>query len=72
MEINVLFGNITELQGIPFGNLIVELIGDDYEIKRGIAFIISQSQNIEVKEVLEDGSKYRVDRECFVGNALHG
>ena len=72
VEINVLFGNITELQGSPFGNLIVELIGDDYEIKRGIAFIISQSQNIEVKEVLEDGSKYRVDRECFVGNALHG
>lgn len=70
VEINVLFGNITELQGIPFGNLIVELIGDDYEIKRAIAFIISQ--NIEVKEVLKDGSKYRVDRECFVGNALHG
>src|SRR5690606_9455898 len=61
VEINVLFGNITELQGIPFGNLVVELIGDNYEIERAIEYIISQE--IEVKEVIEDGSEQRIDIE---------
>lgn len=70
VEINVLFGNITELQGIPFGNLIVELIGDEYEIKRAIEFIMKQ--NVKVKEVFEDGSERGIDIERFVGNALHG
>ncbi|MFD1607958.1 methionine ABC transporter ATP-binding protein [Oceanobacillus luteolus] len=70
VEINVLFGNITELQGIPFGDLVVELIGDNYEIERAIEYIISQE--IEVKEVIEDGSEQRIDIERVVGNALHG
>lgn len=70
VEINILFGNITELQGIPFGNLIVELIGEDYEMKRAIEFIINE--NVGVKEVFKDGSEHRVDIERFVGNALHG
>ncbi|RLL43946.1 ATP-binding cassette domain-containing protein [Oceanobacillus piezotolerans] len=70
VEINVLFGNITELQGIPLGNLIVELIGDNYEIRRAIEFIINK--DIEVKEVFEDGSEHRVDIERVVGNDLHG
>lgn len=70
VEVNVLFGNITELQGIPFGNLVVELIGDNYEIERAVEFVINQ--NIEVKEVFEDGSEHRIDIERAVGNALHG
>ncbi|GAA0305170.1 D-methionine transport system ATP-binding protein [Gracilibacillus halotolerans] len=70
VEINVLFGNITELQGIPFGNLIVELIGNDHEINRAVEYIISQ--DIRVKEVTEDGSKYRNNIKCVVGNTLHG
>lgn len=70
VEINVLFGNIAELQGIPIGHLIVELIGKDYEVERALRFITAQ--NIEVKEVLEDGSQHRVDLERLVGNALHG
>lgn len=70
VDINVLFGNITELQGIPFGNLIVELIGDDGEIERAIQFI--EKQNVGVEEVTENGSEYRPYSERFVGNALHG
>ncbi|RDW18082.1 phosphate ABC transporter ATP-binding protein [Oceanobacillus arenosus] len=70
VEINVLFGNITELQEIPFGNLIVELGGDHHEIERALRFIINQ--DIEVREVFEDGSQHRVDFERLVGNALHG
>lgn len=70
IEINVLFGNITELQEIPFGHLIVEFIGDNAEIVWAIQSIVSQ--NIEVEEVLEDGSQYRIDLGSPIRNALHG
>ncbi|WP_088008613.1 methionine ABC transporter ATP-binding protein [Indiicoccus explosivorum] len=36
LELNVLFGNITELQGIPYGNLIVEFSGNPAEIQRAL------------------------------------
>ena len=32
VDITILFGNVTELQGQSFGNLIIEFIGDDIEI----------------------------------------
>lgn len=70
IEINVLFGNITELQGIPFGNLIVELIGDEEEMERAIQFI--EKQNVEVTEVTKNGSEHRAYSKLLVGNALHG
>lgn len=49
LDINVLFGNITELQGIPFGHLIVELQGAKSEIKR--ALLVMNQENVTVKEV---------------------
>lgn len=49
LDINVLFGNITELQGIPFGHLIVELQGSESEIKR--ALLVMNQENVTVKEV---------------------
>ena len=70
IDINVLFGNITELQGVPFGNLIVELMGEDNEIERAIQFI--KKQNVRVEEVTESGSEYRPHSERLVGNALYG
>lgn len=70
VDINVLFGNITELQGIPFGNLIIELIGDDMEMERAIQFI--KKENVSVEEVTENGSEYRNHSGRVVGNALHG
>jgi D-methionine transport system ATP-binding protein len=70
IDINVLFGNITELQGIPFGNLIVELIGDEDEMESAIQFI--RQHNVEVTEVTENGSEHRAYSKCLVGNALHG
>lgn len=48
-EVNVLFGNITELQGVPFGNLIVELQGSEAEIARAYQYI--KKQNVSVKEI---------------------
>lgn len=49
VEVNVLFGSITELQGRPFGNLIVSLQGDDLEVERVIKYV--QEQQVSIKEV---------------------
>lgn len=70
VDINVLFANITELQGIPYGHFIVELLGKNGELERAIQFI--HSQDVMVQEVMEDGSKYRTDTRSLVGNTLHG
>lgn len=70
IDINILFGNITELQGVPFGQLIVQLIGEDGEVEKAIRFI--EAQNVRVREVIENGSEYRADSERLVGDALHG
>lgn len=49
VEVNVLFGNITELQGRPFGNLIVSLQGNDSELNKVVKFV--QEQEVSIKEV---------------------
>jgi D-methionine transport system ATP-binding protein len=49
IHINVLFGTITELQGTPFGNLIVEFQGSDKEIIRALTYI--NQKKISIKEV---------------------
>ncbi|TKC16166.1 methionine ABC transporter ATP-binding protein [Robertmurraya kyonggiensis] len=54
IDINVLFGNITELQGTPFGNLIVEFQGNDDEIKKVLAYV--NEKNISIKEVIAHAS----------------
>ncbi|MEH7364295.1 NIL domain-containing protein, partial [Priestia megaterium] len=69
--VNILLGNITELQGIPFGHLIIELIGTQEEIDR--AELYALQQNIKIEEVVENvRSKPRVDISGFVGNTVHG
>jgi D-methionine transport system ATP-binding protein len=54
IHINVLFGNITELQGTPFGNLIVEFQGSDKEVIRALTYI--NQKNISIKEVVAHAS----------------
>lgn len=54
VDVNVLFGNITELQGVPFGHLIVELRGQENEIKR--AYLHIQQENVSIREVIADAS----------------
>ncbi|WP_099158950.1 methionine ABC transporter ATP-binding protein [Virgibacillus ndiopensis] len=54
VEVNVLFGSITELQGTPFGNLIVKFEGEAKEISRVIMHI--NQQEVTVKEVLDNVS----------------
>ncbi|GBF10289.1 methionine ABC transporter ATP-binding protein [Tepidibacillus sp. HK-1] len=54
VDINVLFGHITELQEVPFGNLIVEFRGAQSEINRAIMYL--NQSTVTVKEVLADAS----------------
>jgi D-methionine transport system ATP-binding protein len=49
LDLNVLFGNITELQGEPYGNLIVEFTGPAQEIQQALTSI--RSSNVKVEEV---------------------
>ncbi|KGP91174.1 phosphate ABC transporter ATP-binding protein [Pontibacillus chungwhensis BH030062] len=53
VEVNVLYGQITELQGEPFGSLIVEFIGGEKEIFKALHSI---QQSVTVKEVTRDAS----------------
>lgn len=52
VDVNILSGNITELQGIAFGNLLIGLTGQNDAIENVIHFI--QSQQIQIKEVVQD------------------
>jgi len=54
VDVSVLFGNITELQGTPFGNIIVEFIGDDKEVQRALMYI--NQKKVTVKEVTANAS----------------
>lgn len=49
LDLNVLFGNITELQGEPYGNLIVEFTGPADEIQQ--ALISIRNSNVKAEEV---------------------
>ncbi|OFS63117.1 MULTISPECIES: methionine ABC transporter ATP-binding protein [Nosocomiicoccus] len=56
VEASVLFGNITELQRTPFGNLIVEFIGEAEEIEKVKAFLTEQE--VLYSEVTRNASEY--------------
>lgn len=51
VDVNILYGNITELQGTLFGNLIVELKGSTQEINHVLAYL---EQYVQIKEVTQD------------------
>lgn len=50
IDVNVLFGNITELQGIPFGNLIVEFQGAESEVRWALTYL--ETKQISFNEVI--------------------
>lgn len=49
VDVNVLYGNIIELQGILFGNLLVELQGEVKEIQKALQHLRLQVQLKEVE-----------------------
>lgn len=70
VDVNILFGNITELQGIPFGNLIVELVGTDEEIKKAHQFI--QTKDIQIEEVIAHEGELANHYRRSARYAVHG
>jgi D-methionine transport system ATP-binding protein len=52
IDLNVIHGMVTELQGIPFGNLLVEFKGDQEEIQRAVRYI--REHNAVIREVSQD------------------
>ncbi|SFA71064.1 MULTISPECIES: methionine ABC transporter ATP-binding protein [unclassified Bacillus (in: firmicutes)] len=54
VDVNILYGNITELQGTPFGNIIVEFNGTETEINRALIYI--NNRNVTIKEVISNAS----------------
>ncbi|MEK3887781.1 methionine ABC transporter ATP-binding protein [Bacillus sp. FSL K6-3431] len=52
VDLNVFYGMITELQGIPFGNLLINMKGDSEEIMRAVQYM--KNHDAIVKEVTED------------------
>ncbi|GEL76452.1 methionine ABC transporter ATP-binding protein [Tenuibacillus multivorans] len=53
VDVNVLYGQITELQHIPFGNLVVEFQGNQEEILKAVNDI---QQAVRIQEVKVDAS----------------
>lgn len=52
VDLNVFHGMLTELQGIPFGNLLVNIQGDPEEITRAVQYM--RDQAAIVREVTQD------------------
>ena len=52
VDLNVFHGMVTELQGIPFGNLLINIEGESEEIDRAIQFM--RDKDAIVKEVTQD------------------
>ncbi|WP_146548468.1 methionine ABC transporter ATP-binding protein [Rummeliibacillus suwonensis] len=70
VDISVLFGNITELQQVPFGNLIIEMIGDSAETDKAVQYI--KNRNVQIEEVIADGSEFRDPSKRDLGNLIYG
>lgn len=54
VNVSVLSGNISEIQDIAFGYMIVEVTGDAAEIAK--AYEYAATQNVKLEEVTVDGS----------------
>ncbi|WP_117168106.1 methionine ABC transporter ATP-binding protein [Paraliobacillus sediminis] len=52
VDINVIYGTITEIQQQPFGNIIVEFNGEPNEIKNVVNYI--KRKQVTIKEVVSD------------------
>ena len=50
VDANILYGNIDEIQGVPFGTLVLDLEGQLTNIEESIAYLKSQDLRVEVLE----------------------
>lgn len=70
VEVNVILANVIELGDIPFGNLLIELTGSQFEIEKALQF--AADQEVMMKEVTKDGSRIRYYPKRNLGNIVHG
>src|SRR5690625_450934 len=70
VEVNVLSANVIELEDIPFGNLLLELIGSDQEVEKALQY--ATDEEVMMKEVTADGSRVRYYPRRSLGNVVHG
>lgn len=50
VDANILYGNIDEIQGVPFGTLVLDLEGQLTNIEESIAYLRSKDLRVEVLE----------------------
>lgn len=70
VEVNVLLANVIELQEVPFGHLLLELVGSTDEMEKALQF--AASKEVMIKEVTADGSRIGYYHERPLGNVVHG
>lgn len=70
VEVNVLLANVIELGDIPFGNLLLELTGENHDIEDALQF--AADEEVMMKEVTKDGSRIRYYPKRNLGNVVHG
>lgn len=70
VEVNVLLANVIELGDVPFGHLLLELVGSDDEIEKALHY--AANEEIKIKEVIKDGSRLRYYPKRDLGNVVHG
>ncbi|MFB4161302.1 methionine ABC transporter ATP-binding protein [Geomicrobium sp. JSM 1781026] len=49
VDVNVLYGNITEIQQVPFGHLVIQIQGEEQAIEQAIDFVYEN--DLSLKEV---------------------
>ncbi|MGM0602676.1 MAG: methionine ABC transporter ATP-binding protein [Bacillota bacterium] len=50
IDANILYGNIDEIQTVPFGTLILDLEGNSEDVKKSIEFLKNEGLRVEVLE----------------------
>ena len=50
VDANILYGNIDEIQGVPFGTLVLDLEGQLTNVEESIAYLRSKDLRVEVLE----------------------
>lgn len=70
VEVNVLFGNIIEIQRTPIGNLLLELIGTKEAVTHALQY--ARKQQVQIEEVTKNGNRHGHYMESNLRNVAHG